>query len=204
MQMKDELDILKEIGSISAGQGSVALSEILGRRINLTVPSLETVSSSEACKKLSDDQIVISIYSSILTGIQGKILFLLEEKSAFKLVDLCYSKVSHDDKRSSLFTEMGMSLIKEVGNVVTSSFVGALSMILKILIIPSIPTLSSGPAKQILSMASSSGEDFVLFIETVFEEPQQKITGSFYLVLDPNTAKFIQDACKKLLDSISK
>lgn len=199
--MKDEMDILKEIGSISAGQGSIALSEILGRKINLKVPNLDAVSAGDACKKLQNDQIVICIFSNILTGINGKILFLLDEKSAFKLIDLCYS-ANQMDKKTGLFTEMGMSLIKEVGNVVTSSFVGALSMMLKILIIPSIPTLTSGPAQQIINMALSSKDDYVLLIETIFEEPQQDIVGSFYLILDPNTAKFIQDACKKILANI--
>ncbi len=33
--MQDELDILREVGSIAAVHGSIALSEILGKRINL-------------------------------------------------------------------------------------------------------------------------------------------------------------------------
>ncbi|MDD5730775.1 MAG: chemotaxis protein CheC [Candidatus Omnitrophica bacterium] len=201
--MKDEMDILKEVGTISAGQGSIALSEILGRKINLKVPNLDVVSSEVAMKKLREDQIVVCVFSQILTGLEGKVLFLLDEKSAFKLVDMCY-KVNQDDKKNSMFTEMGISLIKEVGNVVISSFAGALSMILKTLIIPSIPTLVNGPVQQILKMAVSSGNEYILFIETIFEEPEQKITGGFYLVLDPKTVQFIQDSCKKLLESLDK
>lgn len=201
--MKDEMDILREVGSISAGQASIALSEILGRTIQLRVPVLDFLSGSDLTKKLEKDQIVVSIFSHILTGIEGKILFLMDEKSAYKLVDMCY-RINQEDKKGGIFTEMGMSLIKEVGNVVTSAFVGALSMILKTIIIPSIPTLVNGPIQQILQMAVTSETDCVLCIETVFEEPQHHITGSFYLVLDLKTVKFIQDACKKLLESISK
>ncbi len=127
----------------------------------------------------------------------------MDDKSAYKLVDMCY-RLSQDDKKGGIFTEMGMSLIKEVGNVVTSAFVGALSMILKTIIIPSIPTLVNGPIDQILKMAISSENECILFIETVFEEPQYHIMGSFYLVLDPKTVKYIQDSCKKMLESISK
>jgi len=201
--MNDEMGILKEVGSIASGQGSIALSELMGRRINLVVPNLEVVESGQVLKKLAKEQIVVCVFCRILTGIEGKILFLLDEKSTYKLVDMCY-KITQEDKKSGIFTEMGLSLLKEVGNVVISSFVGALSMILKTIIIPSIPTLVNGPADQILSMAVSSKEDYVLFIDTLFEEPQQKISGCFYLILDPNTAKHIQESCKKLLESISK
>ncbi|MFA6217902.1 MAG: chemotaxis protein CheC [Candidatus Omnitrophota bacterium] len=201
--MKDEMDILKEMGTISAGQGSIALSEIIGRKINLKVPALTFLSRADILNRFSEDQIVVSILGSLLTGIEGKILFLLDEKSAYKLIDMCYGR-KEDEKQCGIFTEMGMSLMKEVGNVVISSFIGALSILLKSLIIPSIPTLVNGPIKQILNMVLASEDEYVLFIETTFEEPQQQITGSFYLVLTPQTVQFIQAACKKMLETINK
>jgi chemotaxis protein CheC len=201
--MKDEMDILREMGTISAGQGSIALSEIIGRKINLKVPALTFVSSTDILNRFSENQIVVSILGNLLTGLEGKILFLLDEKSAYKLIDMCYGR-KPEENQCGVFTEMGMSLMKEVGNVVISSFVGALSILLKSLIIPSIPTLVNGPIKQILNMILASDNEYVLFIETTFEEPQQKITGCFYLVLTPQTVKFIQTACKKMLENINQ
>jgi len=197
------MDILREVGSIAAGQGSIALSEILGKKIKLEMPVLNVLESGAVLKKLGENPVVVTIFSNILTGLEGRILFLLDEKSAYKLADMCY-RINPENKKCSVFTEMGVSLIKEVGNVVISSFIGALSMILRILIIPSIPTMVNGPIQEILGMIIASDNDYVLFTETVFEEPQEKITGSFYMVLSPDAAKFIQDSCKKLLESISK
>lgn len=201
--MHDEMDILREVGSISAGQGSVALSEILGNRINLRLPSLEMLPGGMVLNKLTTDQIVICVSCDILTGIKGNILFLMEERSAFKLIDLCYN-IKEEEKKSGWQTEMGLSLIKEVGNVVISSYVGALGMILRMVIIPSIPTMSSGPAQQILNMLFTpiNKTDFVLLIEAIFEEREHKLNGSFYLALTPESAKLIQDGCKKLLKSL--
>ena len=115
---------------------------------------------------------------------------------------MCY-KVNQEDKKSGILTEMGLSVIKEVGNVVIASYIGALSMILKTLIIPSIPTLMSGPIQQIMHVAISSydAEEYFLLVETVFEEPNEKITGSFYLILNPEATEYIQDTCKKYLNS---
>jgi len=42
--MQDELNILRKVGSITTAHGSIALFEILGRRINLSVPSKDIIS----------------------------------------------------------------------------------------------------------------------------------------------------------------
>ncbi len=202
--MKDEMDILREVGSIAAGHGSVALSEILGRKINVEMPSLRILPAQEILEKLKASQIVISVFCNILSGLKGEILFILEEKSAFKLIDACY-KVPEGDKKEGMFTEMGLSVIKEIGNVIISSYAGALSMILKTIIIPSIPTLISGSIQQSLNMAIApyAKEECILFTEAVFLEPDTKIEGSFYLVLNPAAMNAVQESCKKLLESLT-
>ena len=201
--MHDEMDILREVGSISAGQGSIALSQMLGKKIDLKLPSLEILPGGIILNKMILDQIVISVSCDILTGIKGNILFLMDEKSAFKLIDICYNKEG-EEKKSGWQTEMGLSLIKEVGNVVMSSYLGALSMMLRMIMIPSIPTMISGPAQQIMNMLFNPANkaDYVLLIEAVFEEQEHKLNGSFYLALTPESVKLIQDGCKKILESL--
>lgn len=201
--MKDEMDILREVGSISAGHASIALSEILGRVIKLRMPSLDIIAGGIALKRIITEQVVVSVSSHILTGIKGNIIFILDEKSTFKIIDMCY-RINPEDKRSGVLTELGISVIKEVGTIVISSYIGALGMILKTLIIPSIPTLVSGPIQQIISMAISSyaDEEYILLVEAIFEEPGEKIKGSFYLVLSPDAMKYIQAACKQILASL--
>jgi len=201
--MKDEMDILREVGSIAVGHGSIALSEILGRKIEVQMPSLQIVPCDQILSKVRTGQIVICVSCNILSGLKGEILFVLEEKSAFKLIDACFP--AHlDEKRGSVFTEMGLSVIKEIGNVIISSYVGALSMILKNIVIISIPTLVSGSVQQIMNMtvASYSSEEYVLLAEAVFVEPTENIHGSFYLVLNTEAMKNIQVACKSLLESL--
>jgi chemotaxis protein CheC len=201
--MRDEMDILREVGSIAAGHGSIALSEMMGRKLDLELPSLDMVPARNVIDKIQGDQIVISVACNILSGIKGEIIFVLDEKSAFKLIDLCY-RAHPDEKKGGLFTEMGLSLIKEVGNIIISSYVGALSMILKTVVIPSIPTLVSGSLQQVLSMVVSpySNDSQILLVEAVFVEPQACIKGKFYLVLNSETIKAVQDSCKKILDGL--
>jgi len=203
--MKDEMGILKEVASISAGNGSIALSEILGKRIHLELPDLDILPGDKLLSRISLDQMSITISTHILTGIKGNVLFVLDEKSAFELVDTCYRKDGEATKEGAL-TAMGMSIIKEVGNVVISSYVGALGIMLKTLIVPSIPTLVNGPLQETLGFAISpyNKEDFVLFLEAVFNVAEHNIKGSFYLLLNPEAMRYIQDACHKTLESINE
>jgi len=203
--MKDEMDILREVSSISSAHASTALSEILGTKIKLSMPALEFLPRGIILDKLPKEQVVLSVNSHILAGLKGIILFILSEKSAFQLIDLCYEEKKKQIK-TGVLTEMGISVIKEVGSIVISSYVSALSMILQKLIIPSIPTLSSGPLHEIMRIAISSSSDAecILLIEAVFEETQGNIKGSFYLALNFEAMKEIQVICKKILASLEK
>ncbi|HOU36970.1 MAG TPA: hypothetical protein PK562_06860, partial [Candidatus Omnitrophota bacterium] len=97
--MKDEMDILREVSSIAAGHGSIALSEMMGRKLDLDLPSLEMVPAASVTNKIQADLIVLSVACNILSGIKGEIIFVLDEKSAFKLIDLCY-RARPEDKKS--------------------------------------------------------------------------------------------------------
>ncbi len=196
------MDILREVGSITAAHGSTALSEILGRKINLRLPTIEIIAGEKILSRISTNQIVVSVHSRILTSLKGNILFILDEKSAFHLVDTCYKNIG-DEKKSGILTEMGISTLKEVGNVVIASYAGALSMILKTLIIPGIPIMTSGPMQHIISSTVSlyAKEEFVLFIEVLFQEDQREINGTFYMIINSEGMRYIQNACKQLLNN---
>ncbi|OPX30460.1 MAG: hypothetical protein B1H08_01600 [Candidatus Omnitrophica bacterium 4484_171] len=203
--MKDEMDILKEVGTTAAAHGSIALSEILGRKINLRLPSLEILPRERITKKMHIEGMVLTLQMQILSGLKGKIVFLLEEKSAFRLVDMCY-KSREGSKKASIFTEMGMSVIKEVGNIIISSYISSLSFFIKKLIIPSFPMLINAPFAEIINTLTLGyeREDYILVVEAIFEEEKESIKGNFWLVLTPDAAEEIKRICKKMLEAINK
>jgi len=107
-----------------------------------------------------------------------------------------------ENKHPGIMTEMSLSLIKEIGNVIIASYLNALSLVLKRMIIPSIPTLISGSIGEILNIILSpyAGEEFSFLVETNFENQGSSIKGSFYLVITPNTAKDISDTCRRQIN----
>ena len=203
--MQDEMDILKEVGNIASAHGSIALSEILGSKIELSVPKTDIIALPCVRDRINTDKIGIAISSKIITRLKGKIIFLLDEKNAFKLNDIAY-KIKGEDKNAGVLTELGMSLIKEIGSIVNGAYVSALGMLFKELILLAPPSLISGTIEEILNMIlsmpdDSSGEELIL-IEVMFDEFERRVSGSFFLVLASYTVIEIQNKCKKILESL--
>ncbi|MCD6583471.1 MAG: chemotaxis protein CheC [Candidatus Omnitrophica bacterium] len=202
--MKDEMDILKEVGNTAAAHGSIALSEILGKKIKLHLPVVDIIPCKNIGKAMSQEGMSITLQTQLLSGLDGKVVFILEEKQAYKLIDICYT--GGEIKKTGIFTEMGMSLIKEVGNVVIASYISALGFFLRKLIVPSLPILINAPLQEIIKLvvAGYGEHDYVLVVESIFEESETKIKGTFWLLLAPDSVKQIKEACKKLLEEVGK
>ncbi len=203
--MQDEMDILKEVGTTAAAYGSTALSEILGKKITLSAPSINMISPLNIEQKLSFEGIVVSLQSQILSGIEGRIIFLLGERDVYKLIDLYY-KPKEAIRKGSIFTEMGVSLIKEIGGVIISAYVSALGHFLKRLIIPSLPVLINAPLQDIIRIITTTytQEEYVMLIESIFEEDKEGIKGNFWLALTPQAVEDIQNTCQKILKNLEK
>ena len=202
--MQDEMDILKEVGTIAAAHGGIALSEILDRRINLIIPSVDMVSCSEMSNKLGKGRIGIAVIFKLLTGLKGNAVFILDEKNAFKLISMS-QKTKNDEKSSAVLTEVGLSALKEIGNIVTGAYLSAIGIMLKKVILTYPPTLISGTVDEVFNLATSSkADDFALLIEAIFEEADEKIEGGFYLIISEESAADIKTACKQMLEDINK
>ncbi len=199
-KMQDDLDILREVGSIAAAHGSIALSEILGKRINLLMPSVDIISSSGIPGKMNVENVGMAVISRMVTGLTGQAVFMMDERNAYKLIELS-NNIRKEDKQSYVITEVGISSIKEIGNIVTSAYLNALSIMFKRAILALPPVLISGTIDEILNIiiSSSGADECALLIEAAFEEPQEKIKGGFYLVLIQEAVVAIQEACKQML-----
>lgn len=194
-----EVDIIKEVGSICACNSTLAFSQMIGRSILLESPQLELVNSDNLEQKLKcKESIVIGVHTQLLSGIVGKTSLIFTEKSAFEFVSIFSSKEKHT---VGFLTELGVSTIKEIGNVVMSAYAGAMSLLLNVSVVQSIPILSSGPINEVIMFGfTSMRENESLFVHTMFfKDNERKINGSFYLMLSPETAAQITSLMRKEL-----
>lgn len=178
-------DILSEIGNIGAGNATTALAQLLNTKVDMKVPKVELLEFSQVGEAMGgEEQLMAGIYQIVEGDISGSIMFLLEEKSAITLISKLMG--SPEVENAAEFGEMELSALKEIGNIITGSYLSSLSMLTNLKIIASIPAISIDMCGSILSVpAIEFGEvgDKMLLIQTEFSD-DMKLTGFFILVPD--------------------
>ncbi len=177
-------DVLKEIGNIGAGNATTAISNMLNLKVNMEVPKVEFLTFQELPTAISaEEETVVGIYLEVESDIGGSMMFLLKMESARYLVN---HLMGRPDDYAEEFNEMDLSAIKEIGNIISGSYLSALSTMTNMVITSSVPYLAIDMAAAILSVpAIQFGQygDNALLIQTEFGD-DVKIQGFFILMPD--------------------
>lgn len=179
------LDVLREIGNIGAGNATTALAQLMNSKIDMGIPKVNVLEFKELSEVLGGaENPVVGILLNLEGEINGMMMFILEQSSSHNLVNLMMNKSlsTFDD-----FTEMDLSALKEIGNIITGAYLSSLSSLTNLKIISSIPYLAIDMAGAILSVpAIEFGKigDKALLIQTDFGEGNERVFGYFILIPD--------------------
>lgn len=179
------LDVLREIGNIGAGNAATALAKMLDKRIEMKVPQIRVMKFLEVSDVINGAETeVVGILLGVRGDITGNILFVLDLKGAQLLVNILMERDINSD---IVFDEITCSALKEIGNILTGSYLGAISNLTKLRIMPDVPGLAIDMAGAILSVPAiefGKNSDTVLYIENEFSYGSDSIIGDFFLVPD--------------------
>lgn len=175
-------DVLKEIGNIGAGNATTAIANMIGMRLNMSVPKVQLLSFPELGSAIGgEEETIVGIYLEVESDIAGSMMFLLRTESAHYLVN---HLMGRDPEYKEDFDEMDLSAIKEIGNIIAGSYLSALASMTGMVITSSVPYLAIDMAAAILSVpAIQFGQygDNALLIQTEFGD-EQMIDGYFILL----------------------
>ena len=180
-----QYDVLKELGNIGAGNATTALSKLINAKIDMRVPKVNLLGFSELAKAMGrEEEIMVGILLLLEGDVEGMMMFLLDVSSARALVNSLMGKPSDDASDDINFDKMEFSALREIGNIITGSYLSALSDMTRLTIVSSVPSLQIDMAEAILSIPAiefSKIGDKVLLIQTQFDDDSQ-ISGYFVLV----------------------
>lgn len=186
-----QLDALKEVGNIGVGNSATALSQLLNKKVDITVPNINIVSFEEIYNKIGAEEIVIGVLVRVLGDAPGNILFIFSKDSALSIInDLTGSKADE-------FDDIGKSVLCEIGNIISSSYMNSIGVFTNTTLIPSVPAVTYDMLGAILSttfIESGQYDDHVLDIETSFLEDESELSGHFYYVPMPGSLEKILNA----------
>jgi len=190
-----QMDALREIGNVGAGNSATALSQIINHRIDMNVPEVSIVPLGDVPDLVGGPEaMVVGVFLRVYGQAPGNILFLLPAESAFYLVDMLMGKKRGETQNLDYLDE---SALMEIGNILAGAYLNALFNLTKLSLLPSSPALAMDMAGAILNVVLIQlGQmgDHALVIETEFTTDEEGIKGHFFLVPDPGSLDTILTA----------
>jgi len=186
-------DALKEIGNIGAGNAATALSTMLNKKINMSVPNVFILPFAQVVEIMGGaENLVAGGYLQVTSKAPLSILFVLPEDSIRIFLNILLGK-SLEEGQFEL-DEISISALKEVTNILAGSYLTALNSFTKLEFTPTVPALALDMAGAILgNVLQLYGEvsDYALVIESVFSEEEKEVKGHFFLLPEPGSLEIL-------------
>lgn len=187
-----QLDVLREVSNIGAGNAATALSKMVKRRVDMGVPTIKLLEFSEVGAILGDEEkIVAGVIVPVAGSMNGVLLLILEYKDTSNLVELLTGKKFSDFEA---FDELALSAIRETGNILAGAYMSALAGLTSLSVKCMFPDVSIDMAAAILSIPAigfGMMADKVLYIDSDFAEGTDNVKAKMFLVLEADSFEIL-------------
>ncbi|MCI8423630.1 MAG: chemotaxis protein CheC [Lawsonibacter sp.] len=171
-----ELDTLRELGSIGTGNAATALSQMLGRPVSITLPEVRIMEYNEAIDWIGGPE---EITAGVLVKLSGQISGIMLSVQQLDFVNLVLDSILEKKIEDySQLSEMENSALIEVGNIMISTFINALSGLAGIDVNLTVPAFTVDMQGAILAvpMAEYGGQsDYIMTIGGNFVYERQEV-----------------------------
>jgi chemotaxis protein CheC len=174
-----QLDALRELANIGSGTASTALSGMLGRSVDISVPKAQALPFAEAVEAAGDPETeVTGIVLGIVGELRGTVLLLVPPADADAMCRML--GVEPDD-------EFALSALGEIGNIVGTSYINALAAMTGMEFEPTPPATATDMlgaiVASVLAGAAHTG-DIALLLDSNLVVEGEDCSISFLLVPD--------------------
>lgn len=179
------VDVLTELGNIGTGNAATSLAAFMGKEIEINVPHVRILGFNEVADYVGGpENIVMGMLIKVDGDINGMILYIFDNDFVTNVMDIFFSK---EFSSFNELNEMEKSALCEIGNIMASSYVNALSSMTGLFINISTPSLCIDMAGAILSVPSiefARVGNKVLFIDDSFGfgDTEKKVKSNMILV----------------------
>jgi len=183
-----KMDVLREVGNIGAGNAATALSKMLNKPVDMAVPTVSILPFEEVAEVVGgSEEVVVAIYLRVDGDAPGNMFFIISLASSRKLLR---GLLSIGNAEQTEYTEMELSTLCELGNILAGSYLSSLGDLTGLYMSPTVPSIAVDMAGAILSYGllqfGTMGED-ALLIDTTFLEGGEEAEGHFFFIPDPDS-----------------
>ena len=179
-----QLDALREVGNVGAGNAATALSQLTGQRIDLSVSKVCVLPTDSIAGFLGGaDKNVASVCLPIYGDVTGVVLVFFPLEKVDELISMLMPNFPQNT--SSELSEMQKSALRELGSILTGAYLNALFSFIHIQVLHGVPELVLDMAQAILDsvlVELEEKENLAIVIESELTALDKKLSGKFFLL----------------------
>ena len=178
----EQLDTLKELGNIGSGHAITALSKLLNSEIEVSLTSAEIIPFWKVPELFDSPNVeVFGIYSEITFNSDLSIIQIFTKESIINLINLLNTSNKIFHEKISIVEDLddySISIITEIGNILTGNYISALADLLSTQLIPNVPIVALDTLGAMLNgiiAKYSQLSDYLVLIKTKVALPEIKL-----------------------------
>ena len=185
--------VLSEAG---AHHAAIAMSQIIGRPLRLDVPWARAL----PLEKVADlaggaSRVVCALSLKVYGDLRGNLLLIFSRDQLPVLLDLVMPRAGDGRGRAPhVLEEMERSALLELGNILGCAYLNALSRLLGVSLLPSIPGLALdmvGAVTDHLLIEVASVSDTAVVLASEVVEPASGLRGEIFFLPHPHSLRIL-------------
>jgi chemotaxis protein CheC len=177
-----QLDALRELSNVASGTAATALSQLLGREVELSVPFVVALPLPAAVRDSGDEHHLSAVAIPVDGDLDAAVLMLIPPAHADTLCRLLGVEPG---------SELADSALREIGNILGAAYLGALGSMTGLSLFPAPPQLVRAGLGRLVGEALAdrpdSGED-VLLLDSELKVSGEVCSLSFLLLPSTHSA----------------
>jgi chemotaxis protein CheC len=182
------IDALKEIGNIGAGNAATSLGVLIDEDVIIGIPKVRIDEFNDVVKSIGgSEEMCVAVLVNFYGEANGVVLFILSIEDAKGITDIL---AAEEDDGTPGLSEMKLSGIKELGNILGSSYLGSIATLTGMEINLSIPHVAVDMVGAILAVPIieyGAADSKVMFIEESFSTKEHRFHSHVIMFTDIET-----------------
>ena len=191
------IDVLREIGNIGAGNAATALATILDEKVEISLPIVKITDFDTAVRALGGaESMTVGVLVNFFGEANGMIMFLLKMEDAKTILSILLRDFEEENDDEDEISELKLSAIREIGNILGSSYINSIATLTGLQINLSVPYIAIDMAGALMSVPIiefGAVGDKIMFIEEIFSGSENDLKSNVIMFAQIDTLKLIME-----------
>ena len=200
-------DILIELFNISVGKSASVLSEIINKKIVLSVPDLEIIDLEENAAGV-DNYLPEVLNGTIMAStigfndaLAGKASLIFPADKMREFINLCLNEDGGGSVDNLNFTDIDFDVVKEIGNIVLNSVIGEIGNFLQFKLCYTLSEIDIFDREEFQKSLKNGEFKHLLLLYITFKIDDSEIAGAIIINLTLSSLSELLNRVSAIEDS---